>query len=614
MKQWHSFKRWLDSLRHERNARAATSSSPKLPQRARLVEVRSHDRVSARHPRSSSQHSTSRQVRTHAPLVTMGSKLGFTSNSGANGVNYAQHLNRYGTRFSVVKATGDLSWLADIKALDQKTTTIAQINTGPIGQINPSTDSSYDDVVRVLFAPIERHLKADPNSRYAIDYWELELAPNKASADRWRTIAECLIACIARANQLRIKLALFGLPSGGPEWWELEAIVATGVFAHAKAAGHILTCHEKPVSDQDPIAQWYGHPIPAHQSQKRWVQVREDGLFFFDFDPAKSERPRFWDAGIAGPLMFRYRFLYELLRQRDEVVPLVVTQANYGGGYTDAFDTAQRAEWYDVRAANDFYLLGHLPHVHQASRSSTLSDYSYAYPSFIQYVVRVRDRVNAHQPDSTDIEEPDVMKSAVVRRKVPKRPAATSDKPIFINLLPKVATLDEKIQVLTATHARKVGILQSATDARALVVQGAENSRVTVWEPSRWSGDIGAYLTEGYVASSYRGLPEPDGSLEATTPHEPPHAIVINLLPEDATLMEKRDVAQRTHAQREAIVQSAEIAIALYRIGTSGSHVKVWEPERWSGDMLEFLRSRGVWIEVARFSDRARSHDSIRAR
>jgi hypothetical protein len=65
----------------------------------------------------------------------------------------------------------------------------------------------------------------------------------------------------------------------------------------------------------------------------------------------------------AGALCFRYRFLYHLLKQRDEVVPLFVSEFYAGGGYDPAnkADVVARMQWYDGHLGADTYVLGFGP-------------------------------------------------------------------------------------------------------------------------------------------------------------------------------------------------------------------------------------------------------------
>ena len=609
MNLWQRFVSWLQGRVSAEKERKTPPSQP--PQRARLVEVeRSRSAPTRRRGLPTPQpHKNSRDT----PITLIGSKLGIHSLRPANCINYAQQVRQLGTRFPVVKAVDDVDWLADIKAIDTNTITIARFEIGGnIGEgvngVENVTNGDYSLFVDTLFAPILQKLQVRPDLKDVIDYWEICNEPDPPGADGWRKLAECMIACIARAEQIGIKLAIFAINAGTPEWWEMQAIVDTGVFAHAKAGGHIMTAHEAVFGFENggwnnPITLWYGHPIPVEPSQQQWVQVRENGLFFFDYDPASGDRPTYWDAGVAGPLIFRYRFLYQLLQQRNQVIPLVISEMVYGGGYADAFDTAQRAEWYDRQLADDYYVLAHLPFtLGSYGNVWTDQEYNYAYPSFIQYMVSVRERVNADKPllppggDQHKIYLP-----AVVKQAIPNRPEPVLDRVVILNLLPKIATLDEKIQVLTATHGDKQGVVQSAIDVRDLVVQGLAGSYAIIWEPSRWSSDIGAFMREGFVTYELRGLPEPDHSQPSISPYEAPHPIILNLLPQNATLAEKRIVAERTHARREPILQSADDAISLYRLGTSGSRVKVWSPDRWQGDILQFLRDNGVWIEIEAF-------------
>ena len=98
---------------------------------------------------------------------------------------------------------------------------------------------------------------------------------------------------IAEANGY--KLAILSYSYGVPEYDVMQALVESGLFARAKAGGHILSLHEY----ASPTNKWYGAPIPG-------AEQRDD----------------------AGPLCTRHRFLYELLEERGQVIPLVITEFN----------------------------------------------------------------------------------------------------------------------------------------------------------------------------------------------------------------------------------------------------------------------------------------------
>jgi hypothetical protein len=81
--------------------------------------------------------------------------------------------------------------------------------------------------------------------------------------------------------------------------------------------------------------------------------------------------------------------------------------------------------------------------------------------------------------------------------------------------------------------------------------------------------------------------PDPNGD-------EVPYVVVVNLLPQDATLDEKAHVLNEVHDSKETILQSADDAARLVAPGQPGSKVKVWEPDRWGGDIDQWLIDHGV--------------------
>ena len=144
----------------------------------------------------------------------------------------------------------------------------------------------------------------------------------------------------------------------------MEAIVATGVFARAKAAGHILAAHEG-VFGNDPIDLYFPGRIPGAP-----------------------------DVPNAGAMCGRYRFLYHLLKQRDEVVPLFISEFYAGGGYgagADLNDIVQRMVWYDNLLRGDGYALGFAPFTLGPTGQWVKQDYEFAYPALIEYMIGVAD-------------------------------------------------------------------------------------------------------------------------------------------------------------------------------------------------------------------------------
>ena len=531
----------------------------------------------------------------------------------ASCIEWLRDLDSRGGRFPVVKAVNDIDWLHEVKMVDERITTIARIEIdGPIGSclrgVETVRNDNYDQFVDTLFDPILERLDTNRSLRNTVDFWEICHKPNPSGTDGWRKLAECMIACMARAEQEQIKLAIFSTAAAAPEWWQMEAMVDTGVFGHALVGGHIMACHESAdelegQSWDSPVTQWHGHPIPTNEDRSQWVQLRENGLFFFEYDPSADSHPIFWNDGIAGTLLLRYRFLYELLKQRNEVVPLIISEATYGGGYNDIADTQLRMTWYDQHVAEDHYVLAHLPFTIGGFRDGWAhQEYSFVWPSVIDYMERVRARENATiLTTESESGTPAVLELASMRESESPRSMTRLDRKIVVNLLPSSASIDEKLQVLSSTHNRDSDLVQSAKLARGLAQQGLAGSYVVAWEASRWSGDVEAFLNKGRVMAKLRPFPESEPTLHLDSLDEMPESIIVNLMPPDVSLAEKRLVATRTHSQHEAMVDSAEIAIALYKLGGNGSRIKVWEPNRWQEDILHILRDENVWIETGAF-------------
>lgn len=72
------------------------------------------------------------------------------------------------------------------------------------------------------------------------------------------------------------------------------------------------------------------------------------------------------------------------------------------------------------------------------------------------------------------------------------------------------------------------------------------------------------------------------------------YKIVVNLLPQDATLDEKYSVLTLVHEAKETILQSADDAANLIFFGNEDSVVKVWEADRWTDSIVDWLHDHGV--------------------
>jgi hypothetical protein len=293
-----------------------------------------------------------------SPPVGNGSKLGVHGIWSNRILDFTQVLVDAGAPFRIVKAVDDLGWLKEVKRISPETSTVGRLTHDHegAGLVNdPGTD--LDWYAAVLMEPILTKVQDDPTLRQAVDYWELTNEPlgGGVPADVYARLARLTIKCLDTAEANDLKLAVFGFSAGTPEWADMRAIVETGVFARAKAGGHILALHEGVFGEKAPIDKWWN----VHNVDGDGNPTTED---------TGATAPGGWIPGGpilegAGALCLRYRFLYHLLQERDEVVPLFVSEFYAGGGYDPAnkADVVARMQWYDGQIGADDYVLGFGP-------------------------------------------------------------------------------------------------------------------------------------------------------------------------------------------------------------------------------------------------------------
>ena len=302
------------------------------------------------------------------PYIASGSKIGVHGIYSTNILEYAQSLVDGGTHFPVVKAVDDLWWLGEIKNISPETITIARL-THSWEACHEVEGADLDAMADLIMGEIQHKLDAQPELWAAADYWEVVNEPDPPGAGGYTALAELMIQCLERADAMGIKIAIFSLNAGTPEYDEMLAMVETGVFGRAKDGGHIYAIHEGVFGLDAPIDQWWGDTIPGSPVV--------DG---------------------AGALCFRYRYLYDLLIQRDEVIPLFVSEFYAGGGYEgddpDVQAIADRMIWYDEQASRDYWMWGFMPFTLGACQGWENQDYSFVYPQLLDHMVAIRDRTN----------------------------------------------------------------------------------------------------------------------------------------------------------------------------------------------------------------------------
>jgi hypothetical protein len=308
------------------------------------------------------------------PVIAEGSKVGVHA-LRPNGVRgFAQDLVDGGTHFPVIKAVDDFGWVFEVAQASPDTIFIGR-RTWLAGEGCHGVGNSGFDMEGHARQGIQRILdviEVNEGLEEIIDYWEPynEPDPNEPTGVQGhRALAQLMIETMEEAERHGLKIALFSFNAGAPEWDEMEAMVETGVFSRAKAGGHIVAVHEGTFGTHDPTDGW-GASIGDHP-------VVEG----------------------AGAFNFRYRYLYHLLKQRDEVVPLVVSEWYCGDEQSASTQTLIDAlKWYDGEASKDYYFWATCPFTLGPTGQWSHTDYERVYPGLVDYMIQVKERQNGLPP------------------------------------------------------------------------------------------------------------------------------------------------------------------------------------------------------------------------
>jgi hypothetical protein len=315
----------------------------------------------------------------HSPLVLSGDKFALHSISPNKIVPLARRAHDNGLRYAFYKTVNDGSPHVEIKGIDPLATCVCRY-TNP----NPNYEAlqgveGWDLNARRHFAQFSiQHIfdNATAWQLAAINYFGVINEPDPKNNYNWLALA--MMELVKEANRRNIHLALPALPQGTPEWIDMKRMAETmdeegnTLFRLMKTGGHILDVHEGVFRDQ-PIDFGFGDIIP--------------GAPFV--------------AG-AGSTNFRHRYLYQILEQRDEVVPLIISEFYGGGRYSDSpAEQLKRFAWYDTRARAEWYLIGFSGFTIDPDGAWLDADYTSAYMSaeFLNYQLSQRGIPNAEQGD-----------------------------------------------------------------------------------------------------------------------------------------------------------------------------------------------------------------------
>lgn len=275
-------------------------------------------------------------------------------------IPWVKEMSAVGRPFPVVLAVDNGGVALDVKAFSSTTLTLArflpdvslqELSENPV----PALDPLADAIIQKYFD------RTNADERAAINYYVVHNEADPPNVWGYTNLGLLMVKCMDRAEAQGIKLGLFGFNYGTPEWAEMQALVATGVFERAWLGGHVIVAHE---------GHWAGPMLVVGSI------------------PGAPTVPG------AGPGNFRYRYLYSLIpegrRPRLVVGELVA-------GYTPAFTPEQvrdRFIQYDVEMHRDHTRynipsIAWLPFTADPTKEWIAQDYRDVYPLLLQYAKAV---------------------------------------------------------------------------------------------------------------------------------------------------------------------------------------------------------------------------------
>jgi hypothetical protein len=389
----------------------------------------------------------------------------------------------------------DISWLKDIKAISPKTTTF-----GRFTRFHDTVQMTGD--LKVEAAWVMDKILGDMEKHHDyVDYWEITNEMDPPSVDGYRQFAELHFHLMDIAEREGYKIALFSWNAGTPEWYELKAVVETGVFGRAKQGGHTLSIHEGTFGMQN-IKTWYGNfdengnPDPTKKGCSLPLQ---DG----------THTPSYMDRGA---LCCRYRWLYEdFLIPRDEVIPVLISEfgmGQYRNRGQSPQDWVAELSWFDERMREDYYVLGNCLFTLGWTGQWESHDFEKAMPEVVKHVIAMKDAPEAQWP--TDTDQPTPSTPTPEPTKPPTEPPVHDrGKPRqqyrreFV-LLPPGASKEWAQAVIDATwdqHSYTIG--NSADDAGV----GDLDERVVIAiNPTKWPSDLKTFYEQHYPGVQYHAI------------------------------------------------------------------------------------------------------------
>ena len=299
-----------------------------------------------------------------------------------------------GAPLVAVKAVDDLNMLRAVKQRRSATMTIGRLarrdieGLEGIELIQPGDVAAYRARAQELLAPVLEFYAHNPDMATFVDVVELANEPDPPALAgeiaawvagggvAWQAPAITGYGNMGRIFVEAVRLGRELIPgvawgigsfnAGTPEHGEMEAFIASGILEVAAERHDVVLMAHAGALGTDPIDIGYGQIIPGAP-----------------YVPAGG-----------GQMVGRTAYLAELAGEL--MLPTVISEAYYGGGYTSTADIVDRAAWMDAWAAARGWVVAVLPFTHSPVAGWRGQDYTPHYPALInQVALPASGRLNA---------------------------------------------------------------------------------------------------------------------------------------------------------------------------------------------------------------------------
>ncbi len=323
------------------------------------------------------------------PLVPRGSLVGIHAINPGDTLKLVIEARDAGAPYSAVKLLNDAAALAEVKRASPTTYTYLRY-------YNPADDSLQgldnwtiaqrgewcDRVLNKIYSQITAE-----QCKY-VDWacaWNEEDPPGTLG---YKDLGETFMILGATnerrkaAGQPYVKLAFGCLAQGTPELWEIDELIATGLFAWMQTRGYSWDAHEGVFSWQK-IDTGMGDALPSTAAIR-------------DLGPGHGDVPAFPGSGSG---CFRFVWMFERrLRPLGQLVPLLI-----GEWYPGVPGQLDRYGWYDDRLSAYEYVTGFAGYNLGPTPDWPNLEPDYINPAFKQNRIGIRNRINGPRDDTMPI-------------------------------------------------------------------------------------------------------------------------------------------------------------------------------------------------------------------